>query len=88
MPEYATGRAPSRSDPGRRLVAITPDDDDELTQPPRALYIGGAGDVAVVAIDDSAPVVFTAVPAGTILPVSVVKVRATGTTASDIVAIL
>lgn len=53
----------------------------------RALYVGGAGNVAVVMADDENTVTFTAVPAGTILPVQVIKVMATNTTATTIVAL-
>lgn len=48
------------------------------------LYIGSAGAVAVV-MADGTQVTFAAVPAGTILPIAVREVLATGTTASGIV---
>ena len=51
----------------------------------RALYVGGAGDVAVTTLGDSANVTFKSVPAGTTLWISCVKVLATGTTATNIV---
>lgn len=88
MSEHGTGNNPTRSDPGRRLVVVVPNDDTVFSITPRALYVGTGGDLAVVGIDDAAPVVLTAVPSGMLLPVSVSKVRATGTTASNIVAIL
>lgn len=88
MAEYGSGNSPMRNDPGRRLIVITPDDDNEITQTPRALYIGGTGNIAIIAIDDSEPVVFVNVPAGTVLPVSVSKVMDTSTTATFIVGIL
>lgn len=45
------------------------------------LYVGGAGNVAVTTIggDD---VTFNAVPIGTVLPVQVLKIKSTGTTAT------
>ena len=45
------------------------------------LYVGGAGNVAVTTIggDD---VIFNAVPIGTVLPVQVLKIKSTGTTAT------
>lgn len=49
--------------------------------PPRSLYVGGAGDVAVTMFNGD-QVVFSAVPAGTILPICVRQVRLTGTTAT------
>lgn len=49
----------------------------------KALYVGGAGDVAVTHPDGSSGT-FSSVPAGTILPVQVVSVQSSGTTASNI----
>ena len=72
------------SDPAKYGQAVTPSDSTTLT-PTRALYVGGTGDVAVV-MADGVTLTFTAVPAG-ILPVQVVKVLATGTTATNIVAL-
>jgi hypothetical protein len=50
----------------------------------RSLYIGGAGDVNVLLVGDTVPVLHKAVPIG-VLPVQVQKVMATGTTATLIV---
>lgn len=71
-----------------RLVTIVPNDDTELAPAPIALYIGSSGNVSVIAVRDSDPHTFVAVPAGSILPVIVRRVRATGTTASGIVGLL
>lgn len=51
----------------------------------RALYIGGDGDVAVT-MSEGQDVTFAGLPAGTILPVNVITVLNTGTTATNIVA--
>lgn len=52
------------------------------------LYIGGAGAVSVVmAGEGNTPAVFSAVPAGTILPIAVKQVKATGTVATLILAL-
>ncbi|CAB4165348.1 hypothetical protein UFOVP823_33 [uncultured Caudovirales phage] len=73
-----------------QAVAITTSDATavEFTK----LYVGGAGDVKVdiseprSGVAGAAPaistVTFKAVPVGTILPINVVKVYATGTTAT------
>lgn len=72
--------------PGVRWFSITPSDTEPLTALPRCLYVGGAGDLAVVsAFGDS--VTMKNVPAGTFLPLRADKVLATGTTADHIVAI-
>jgi len=49
------------------------------------LWIGGAGNVAVMT-KGGQTTTFTAVPAGTLLPLAVTQVLATGTTATAIVA--
>ena len=51
------------------------------------LYVGVTGDVTAVPSGGGAAVLFKAVPAGAILPISVIRVNATGTTASQIVAL-
>ncbi len=48
------------------------------------LYVGGTGDVAVQC-SEGTTVVFTAVPAGTILPLRIVRVMSTSTTATSMV---
>lgn len=74
------------SAPAARAVAVTPHDTNELTRHAKALYVGGAGNIAVTTVggDD---VTFTAVPAGSILPVRVKIVKSTGTSATSIVAL-
>jgi hypothetical protein len=74
------------SAPYVRAEAVTPSDGAELAEISRALYIGGAGHVAVVTSGGDA-VTFSAVPVGTILPVRVRQVKATGTTATNILAL-
>lgn len=76
--------------PGRKLRAVTPDDDADLPDGPcRALYVATAGTLTVVAVDDDATT--GAVSLGTVAagyhPISVKRVKATGTGASGIVAI-
>lgn len=73
--------------PARRLAAVTPDDDNDLTDgTAKALYIGTSGNVAIIAADDSSSVTLASVPVG-VLPVRAKRVLSTGTTASNIVAL-
>lgn len=66
-------------------AAVTPGDSTAL-RPTRGLYIGGAGNVKVE-MSLGNVVTFTGVLAGSILPVQVVKVYSTDTTATNIVAL-
>ena len=50
------------------------------------LYVGGAGNLKVLTVGGD-EVTFTAIPVGTFVPVQVLKVFATGTTATNIVAL-
>lgn len=77
--------------PAYSVVTITPSDSTDLSANfIRALYVGTAGDVAVVTQDSptGTAVVFKNVPSGAILPIHVVKVMTTNTTASNILALL
>jgi hypothetical protein len=67
-------------------AAITPDDNNDLAYATRSLWVGGAGNVTVMLAKASAPVTYYNVPAGTRLMVSVTRVYATGTTASNLLA--
>lgn len=65
--------------------SIVPSDTVDLAKPTtRGIWVGGAGDVVVAMAGQSAPaqVLFAAVPAGTLLPICVTRVFATGTSAS------
>jgi len=75
--------------PGKNLLAVTPSDSVNITNYPsvRGLWVGGAGNVAVLAADDSAAVTLVGVQAGTLIPLRVKRVNSTNTTATSIVAI-
>jgi hypothetical protein len=66
-------------------VPITPADDTQIG-PFIGVYVGGAGDVAVVMRNEDASTVrvFKAVPVGTILPISIQGVQLTLTTATNL----
>lgn len=69
-------------------AAVTPSDSVGLVDITRYVYVGGTGDLAVVMADDpaQAAVLFKAVPVGSLLPIAVSLIKATGTTATNIVA--
>lgn len=83
--ERVTGVAPTS--PARYFSAVTPDNSNDLAYATRALWVGGAGNLSVIDLDGNT-VAFTGIPAGTLLPIRVARVRATGTTATNIVALV
>lgn len=71
--------------PLRQLQAITPDDNNDITGGPvRGLYVGTAGNVAVILADDTSSVVLNNLAAGIFHPIIVKRVLSTGTTAANI----
>lgn len=75
------------SSPAYNAVAVTPSDSANLAQTARALYIGVSGDVKIDCPGGGSGIVFKAAPVG-ILPVMATKVYATGTAATNIVALI
>ncbi len=71
--------------PARRCYAIQPDDAATLPILPKALFIGTGGNLVVRAVDSNDDVLFANVPSGAILDIRAIAVRATGTTAADLV---
>lgn len=68
-------------------VSITPDDNDWFNQG-YMLYVGTGGDINVVPLGSENAVVFKNVQDGTFLPLIVLKVLNTNTTALNILGIL
>lgn len=71
--------------PAAACFAVAPSDTLDLSQVTKAIYVGTSGDVVLVPVLGADPVTFRNVPAGAILDVRVRAIRATGTTAADIV---
>jgi hypothetical protein len=82
MPDF-TPSLPGPLFPAQRLAAVTPSDSTDLSGS-RALWVGGAGNVVVMAANDTVAVTLV-VPAGTLLPIFARRVMA-ATTATSIVA--
>ncbi len=76
------------SAPAAQCFSIIPDDEDGLTHATKAIYVGTAGDLAIVPLRGSQVVTFRNVPAGGLLDVRAKAVMATGTTAADLVALV
>ncbi len=73
--------------PASHAFAIAASDTVNLADVTRALYVGGGGDLSVVMLSGETAL-FSAVVTGTILPLRVRRVNATGSTASDLVGLL
>lgn len=70
----------------RAALAVTPSDSVDLTDVPKALYIGVGGNISVDPVDGPGTAVIFPVVAGQVFDfVRVKRVRATGTTATSIV---
>lgn len=78
--------APTDISPARGGQAVTTSDSTTYA-PTRAVWVGGAGNLAVVMVDQSAAITLTGVAAGTLLPISVTKIMSTNTTATNITAL-
>ena len=72
--------------PARSASIVVPSDTGALPHISRALYVGQAGALSVEMADGDIAT-FEAVPAGSMLPIRVTKVNATGTTAAAILAL-
>jgi hypothetical protein len=71
--------------PATIAAAITPSDSAVYSPEYNGLYVGGAGNVAVIPKGQSTSVTLVGVLAGSVLPIQVSKVLSTGTTATNIV---
>ena len=85
MPAPTPLLAPSPNT-AQTAVAVTPSDGTNQAVPFRALWIGGTGNVNI-AFADGTNAIFTAVPTGYMLAVGGVRVNATSTTATSILAV-
>lgn len=79
--------APRRLDsPAASAVLVVPSDTVGIDTP-RSIYVGGAGDLKVRMAADGVDVTFRNVAAGSVLPIRPSFIRATGTTATGILAL-
>jgi hypothetical protein len=78
---------PTPDGPAGDYFAVVPSDTVGFTRNVRGLYVGTTGNVVAVTLAGT-PVTFTAVPAGTFLPIEVLRVNTTGTTAGSIVGLV
>lgn len=88
MTDQFLNRGDQVSAPARRALAVTPHDTNALADLPKALFVGTGGAIVMRGVDSAADVTFRNVASGAVLPFRPLYVRATGTTAADIVALL
>ena len=77
----------SYSDPASGVFVITPSDTENFVKTTRSIFVGGGGNLSVLAADGSTAVL-AGVPAGSVLPIAVRRVNASGTSATGLVGLL
>jgi hypothetical protein len=87
MADQFSGFVDSAVTPARRALAVAPDDQAGLAEVPKALFVGTGGTLVMRGIGDAADQQWKNVQDGAILPFRVAYIRATGTTASNILAL-
>ena len=69
-----------------KWIPVTPSDTVDFDKRPRAIYVGGAGNVAAVG-QDGVVATFSGATAGNILPIMPKRINQTNTTATLILAL-
>ena len=89
MSDKFDNHAPGLTSPAGSAQAVSPSDSTDLPVHSRAIYVGGGGSLAIELVGAAAgqPVTLQNVPSGSILPLRVRRVRATGTTATALVSL-
>ena len=86
MADSFDGHIPGLASPASNADAITPDDNNDLSNTTRGLYVGVSGDVVVVTAGGD-EVTFVALAAGVFHPIRAQRIKATNTTATNIVGV-
>lgn len=87
MPDAFADTADQITAPATRAVPVTPDDAVPLPDIPKALFVGTGGTLVLRGAAGGADAAWRNVPSGSIVPLRARFVRATGTTAADILAL-
>ena len=87
MTDYFSSHGDTPSAPATRALVVSPHDTNALSDIPKALYVGTAGNITMRGVNGAADQLWKNVPAGTVLPFRAQYVRATGTTAADLLAL-
>ncbi len=84
MPDQHSGFVEGLTSPADNQVAITPSDSTDLSFTSRAIRVGVGGSLVVTPAGGGSDVTYT-VYNGEVLPIRVTRVKATGTTATNLV---
>ena len=87
MADLFSNAADQVSAPARQAVGVVPHDTAALADIPKALFVGTGGSLVLRGVAGGADTVWKNVANGSVLPFRAQYVRATGTTASDILAL-
>lgn len=74
----------SLTSPPENAAPLQPSDTEQVRQVTRAVFVGGEGDLRVQMLGGGV-VTFTGVPGGSLLPLRVVQIFASGTSATELV---
>lgn len=85
MPDSFSSHGDTAIAPARAPFSIAPHNSNELPAIPKAIYVGTGGDITLRGVDGAADVVYKNVTSGSYLMVRARFVRATGTTAADLI---
>lgn len=87
MADQFSTSADQVSAPATCAVAITPHDSNPLSDIPKGLYVGTGGTIVMRGVNGASDQIWRNVPSGAVLPFRALYVRATGTTATDLLAL-
>ncbi len=87
MTDLFAAAADSPMAPAERCFAVIPSDTDLLSMATKALFVGTGGNITLRTVNGTEDVTFRNLPDAAVIDVRVAAVRATGTTAADIVAL-
>lgn len=87
MNDRFSANASSITGPAAHAFAITPNDSADLPETTRAIYCGLGGDMTVTMASGEA-VTFSNLPDGALLPIRVIRLSASGTTAQAIIGLV
>ena len=79
--------APTMTAPAQDAFEITPSDSVNFAGAARAIYVGVGGTLVLIT-PASTSVTFVDVPQGTILPVTCIRIKATGLSADSLVGLV